>query len=150
MRIFILFNCQFTNFIFNMPLMRFELTASPLPRECATPAPQGQTSSFYKNSRWWDSNPQPTVYKTVALPLSYTGTLQYNIKDKINCQEKYWKIVVWYCLGDNYKTPDFYQLYKQMCEISYYHWYISLLWHKNIYLQTTLIIIGTVINNKNK
>ena len=24
-------------------------------------------------SRWWESNPQPTVYKTVALPLSYIG-----------------------------------------------------------------------------
>ena len=26
---------------FILPLMRFELMASPLPRECATPAPQG-------------------------------------------------------------------------------------------------------------
>ena len=26
-----------------------------------------------KKSRWWESNPQPTVYKTVALPLSYIG-----------------------------------------------------------------------------
>ena len=26
--------------------MRFELTASPLPRECATPAPQGQILHF--------------------------------------------------------------------------------------------------------
>ena len=26
-------------------------------------------------SREWDLNPRPTVYKTVALPLSYFGTL---------------------------------------------------------------------------
>ena len=30
-----------------LPLMRFELTASPLPRECATPAPQGQIFTFH-------------------------------------------------------------------------------------------------------
>lgn len=27
-------------------------------------------------SLWTDSNPQPTVYKTVALPLCYTGKLE--------------------------------------------------------------------------
>ena len=26
-------------------------------------------------SRWRDSNPRPVVYKTTALPLSYTGAL---------------------------------------------------------------------------
>lgn len=34
------------NLLFNLPLTRFELVASPLPRECATPAPQGLIYSF--------------------------------------------------------------------------------------------------------
>ena len=29
-------------------------------------------------SQRWDSNPRPTVYKTVALPLSYAGSMQKN------------------------------------------------------------------------
>ncbi len=47
-----------------LPLMRFELTASPLPRECATPAPQGHikcvivpapsgSASLSKNAQWF-------------------------------------------------------------------------------------------------
>ena len=38
-----IFICEFLNsslFYLNLPLTRFELVASPLPRECATPAPQ--------------------------------------------------------------------------------------------------------------
>ena len=33
------------------------------------------TTKDLKESRWWESNPQPTVYKTVALPLSYVGMM---------------------------------------------------------------------------
>ena len=39
-----IFICEFlkvSHFFINLPLTRFELVASPLPRECATPAPQG-------------------------------------------------------------------------------------------------------------
>ena len=48
-----LFNFQFSLLLLCavllviLPLMRFELTASPLPRECATPAPQGHVFSFH-------------------------------------------------------------------------------------------------------
>ena len=31
------------------------------------------------SSQWQDSNPQPRVYKTLALPLSYTGILSLRI-----------------------------------------------------------------------
>ena len=33
-------------YLLQMPLTRFELVASPLPRECATPAPQGHKQPF--------------------------------------------------------------------------------------------------------
>ncbi len=34
------------------------------------------TAHKRKGSRWWDLNPRPTVYETVALPLSYIGVGQ--------------------------------------------------------------------------
>lgn len=33
--------CLIVNLFINLPLVRLELTASPLPRECSTPEPQG-------------------------------------------------------------------------------------------------------------
>lgn len=34
---------------------------------------RGLTPCFTEWSQWWGSNPRPTVYETVALPLSYIG-----------------------------------------------------------------------------
>ena len=36
--------------------------------------------AFFQRSRWRESNPRPAVYKTAALPLSYTGVPQQRIR----------------------------------------------------------------------
>ena len=40
--------------------------------------------NFKMQSREWDSNPRPIVYKTIALPLSYLGILK--ISDPQNAE----------------------------------------------------------------
>jgi hypothetical protein len=46
-----------------------------LSRNTRSPLQEAQRGEFTRNrwSRRWDSNPRPTVYETVALPLSYFG-----------------------------------------------------------------------------
>ena len=41
-------------FFQNLPLTRFELVASPLPRECATPAPQRHDQRFFSAAPSWE------------------------------------------------------------------------------------------------
>ena len=84
-----------------MPLTRLELVTSPLPRECSTSEPQGLLL-IQANSRQQESNLQPTVYKTVALPLSYAGVTclillrtKFNVKSFISLYRLLFS-------GDNY------------------------------------------------
>lgn len=63
-----------------MPMMRFELMAFPLPRECATPAPHGRVVHL-ADSVDWLSGGQGWIRTNVAFatvlqtaPFSHSGT----------------------------------------------------------------------------
>src|ERR1043165_6437151 len=56
------------------PSTRFELVTPSLPRTCSTPELRGPMSSVSWSGRR-DSNPRPTAWKAVTLPLSYSRDL---------------------------------------------------------------------------
>ncbi len=56
------------------PSTRFELVTPSLPRTCSTPELRGRLPINWSGRR--DSNPRPTAWKAVTLPLSYSRPLR--------------------------------------------------------------------------
>src|SRR3954471_6064958 len=72
--------------------------ASPKKRGNGLPALARESEGW---SRRWDSNPQPPVYKTGALPLSYAGVALLRNRTKVNWQ----KTESWWLPGDSNPEP---------------------------------------------